>query len=420
MRKMKDSGIAWIGEIPEEWRIIKLRFLCDIMTGDKNTEDSDARGEYPFFTRSTKIKRISSYSFDGEAILMAGDGVGAGKTIHYVNGKFNFHQRVYNFHNFEKADSKFLYYYLQSNFIKVVEAGSAKSTVDSIRLPMIKNFYISCGRLEEQQKIAIFLDEKSNQINSITDKTTTQIEKLREYKQALITETVTKGLLKNVKMKDSGIKWIGKIPEHWEVRKMGFFGQLNSSGVDKKIREGQKIVKSVHYMDVYKNSQRNIRNQDSYLKVSASNIQLLNNTLDKNDVLFTNSSETPDDMAHSTVISEKLENTLYGYHLMRFRPNEEMEKEFIKYFFGNWYVRTWFSYRAVGMTRYGVSREDFKELKLFIPPLEQQKRISTYLDTKCNKIDKIISEKKALITKLEKYKKSLIFEAVTGKIDCSN
>lgn len=94
-RVMKDSGVEWIGEIPEEWEIRKLKFLCNIKTGNKDTINRDPEGEYPFYVRSPIIERISTYSYDGEAILMAGDGVGAGKVIHYINGKFDYHQRVY-------------------------------------------------------------------------------------------------------------------------------------------------------------------------------------------------------------------------------------------------------------------------------------------------------------------------------------
>ncbi len=93
---MKDSGIDWIGEIPEHWEQKRLRFLCNIKTGDKDTIDREDNGKYPFYVRSPKIEHINSFSFDGEAVLMAGDGVGAGKVFHYVKGKFGCHQRVYN------------------------------------------------------------------------------------------------------------------------------------------------------------------------------------------------------------------------------------------------------------------------------------------------------------------------------------
>ena len=113
---LKESGVEWIGKVPEHWDIKRMRFLCTIDTGTRDTIDKVDDGDYPFYVRSPKIERINTYTFDGEAVLMAGDGVGAGKVIHYANGKFDYHQRVYNIHNYREIATLFAYYYLQSNF----------------------------------------------------------------------------------------------------------------------------------------------------------------------------------------------------------------------------------------------------------------------------------------------------------------
>lgn len=140
--EMKESGVEWIGRIPKHWEVRRLRFLCDFLTGDKDTINRVDNGKYPFFVRSPQVERINSYSFDGEAILMAGDGVGAGKVFHYYNGKFDYHQRVYNLHNFRHVDGKFLFYYLKQNFKYIIERAEAKSTVDSVRIIMLKDFAV--------------------------------------------------------------------------------------------------------------------------------------------------------------------------------------------------------------------------------------------------------------------------------------
>jgi len=202
-RKMKDSGIEWIGEIPGEWEIRRLRFLCSITTGNKDTVNAKDDGEYPFYVRSPRIERINTYSFDGEAVLTAGDGVGAGKVFHYVNGKFDYHQRVYNLHYFKDVQGKYLYYYLKESFIKEIEKSNAKSTVDSIRLPMLLNFPIVLPSESVQTCIANYLDHKCSKIDETIEKQKQVIEKLQEYKQSIVTEAVTKGLNPNVKMKDS-------------------------------------------------------------------------------------------------------------------------------------------------------------------------------------------------------------------------
>lgn len=188
---MKDSGIEWLGEIPEHWEVKRMRFLCDITTGGKDTENREDNGLYPFYVRSQTIERISSYSFDGEAILTAGDGVGVCKVWHYVNGRFDFHQRVYMMSNFQFVLGKYLFYYLKENFGKEVMKLSAKSTVDSLRRPMFQNFVIPLGTLQEQEQIILKIEKEEIRIQNIIDKTQEEIQLLIEYKVALISEVVT-------------------------------------------------------------------------------------------------------------------------------------------------------------------------------------------------------------------------------------
>ena len=115
-REMKDSGIEWIGEIPREWKLRRLRYMCNILTGNQDTQDNNPDGEYPFYVRSPIVERSNSFTFEGPAILMAGDGAGAGKVFHYVDGKYGCHQRVYSIQKIKGINRKLLYYYLKNNF----------------------------------------------------------------------------------------------------------------------------------------------------------------------------------------------------------------------------------------------------------------------------------------------------------------
>lgn len=189
--KMKDSGVEWIGEIPEHWEVKKFKFLCDITTGARNTEDKIENGLYPFYVRSQTAERINSYSFDGEAILTAGDGAGVGKVFHYINEKFDFHQRVYKFSNFRNIKGKLLFYYLRRTFHNVALNGEAKSTVDSLRLPLIQNFMVTIPPIADQIKIINSIESSSAKINQAISLQQTQIEKLKEYKATLIDSAVT-------------------------------------------------------------------------------------------------------------------------------------------------------------------------------------------------------------------------------------
>lgn len=188
---MKDSGVEWIGEIPERWEAIKLKFLCDLQTGSKNTEDAIDEGKHDFFVRSQKVKKINSYSADCEAVLTAGDGVGVGKVYHYVNGKFDYHQRVYMMNNFKKVIGKWFYRYLSSMFYKVAMDGGAKSTVDSLRMPTFMNFMVCVPPIDEQKKIITYLDKSAKNIESLERETLNSIELLKEHRTALISAAVT-------------------------------------------------------------------------------------------------------------------------------------------------------------------------------------------------------------------------------------
>src|SRR5690625_1289357 len=133
----KKTEVGWI---PEDWEPQSIKEFAQITTGNKNTEDKISDGKYPFFVRSAKVERINSYTFDGEAVLTAGDGVGTGKIFHYINGKFDIHQRVYRISNFRSdVDGYYFYLSFRNNFYNRVMSMTAKSSVDSVRLEMISD-----------------------------------------------------------------------------------------------------------------------------------------------------------------------------------------------------------------------------------------------------------------------------------------
>lgn len=189
--KMKPSGIDWIGDIPEHWELRRMRYLCKITTGNKDTINRVDDGLYPFYVRSPKVERINSYSYDGEAVLMAGDGVGAGKVFHYVNGKFDYHQRVYCFYEIKMVKPKLLYFYMQNLFKNVIEQLSAKSTVDSVRLNMIQDFAVSIPPINEQIAIINYIDRSISSIDKAISNLDRQISLLQERKQIIINDVVT-------------------------------------------------------------------------------------------------------------------------------------------------------------------------------------------------------------------------------------
>ena len=409
----KDSDIEWLGEIPNHWNLVRLRYLCDISTGNKDTINKEVDGKYPFYVRSKTIEKISTYSFDEEAILTPGDG-DICKIWHYVVGKFECHQRVYKLSNFDKINGKFLYYYLIENFDKDVFKLSAKSTVDSLRRPMFQNFYVSFGTLEEQTLIANYLNHKTKQIDTLISKKEQFISLLQEERTAVINQAVTKGLDSSVKMKDSEIEWLGEIPEHWDIKKLKYLGNCQNG-----ISEGAEFFGSGHpfvsYSDVYKNeilpsnvlglANSNEKHQEHY-------------SVEENDVFFTRTSETIEEIGIASICYQTIEKAVFAGFLIRFRPNKEMiNKEFSKYYFRCFIPRTFFVKEMNLVTRASLSQELLKRLPVLLPSINEQQNIASFLDKKTSEIDKVIIKSQQEIELLKEYKTALISEVVTGKID---
>ncbi|MEQ1089116.1 restriction endonuclease subunit S [Acinetobacter seifertii] len=167
----------------EEWENLYIGDLCKITTGNKDTQNKVNNGAYPFFVRSQTVEQINSYSMDCEAVLTSGDGVGVGKNYHYINGKFDFHQRVYCLYNFsEIVLGKYLYIYFSSFFYDRVKRLSAKNSVDSVRMDMISKMQIQLPCLEEQIKISNFFSAIDQKIEVVAQ----QIEQANQWKKGLL------------------------------------------------------------------------------------------------------------------------------------------------------------------------------------------------------------------------------------------
>jgi type I restriction enzyme S subunit len=200
MELRKGYKLTEVGVIPDDWETDKIKTLTTITTGSKNTQDKIDNGEYSFFVRSQIVERINSFSFDGEAVLTAGDGVGTGKVFHYINGKFDFHQRVYKISNFnDKLNGYFFFLYFSNNFYNRIMQMTAKSSVDSVRMEMIADMQIPLPPTKaEQTAIA----------NALSDA------------DALI-QSLEKLIAKKNLIKQGAMQELLKPKESWRVKKFG-------------------------------------------------------------------------------------------------------------------------------------------------------------------------------------------------------
>lgn len=401
--KRSERQIEWIGEIPEDWKKRRLKYLCSITNGDEDTQNADSDGEYPFYVRSPNIERCTRYTFNGEGILVAGDGAGAGRIFHHAYGKYAVHQRVYILYDF-KCNTIFLHYYLSNTFPNEMDRGSAQSTVPSMRLPMLLNFQIFLPSTDTQKSIADFLDSKCAKIDSLKNDIEKQIETLEQYKKSIITEAVTKGINPNVKMKDSGIDDVTKTPETWEEKKIKFLfdlvTELNHLPMDK-----VQLLSLYTDLGVFPHGEQEERGNkavtvEGYKKVK------------KNDLVVNIILAWMGAMG----ISKYDGVTSPAYDI--YRPkSENVNPKFYHYLFRTpWFAGECDKYgRGIMKMRWRTYSQEFMNIKIPYPSAEEQKNIADYLDSKCSAIDRIISTKKQQLEKLEEYKKSLIFEYVTGK-----
>ena len=423
---MKDSGIEWIGDIPSGWNVTKHKW---VMQKEKQLCKEYSGEDIISLTMKGIIKRDlvnpsgkMPASFDGyqrvrkgNLLLCLFDIDVTPRCVGLINDDGLTSPAYSQYKMLAKNFAPYYDYLLRTIDDRKDFLHLSKNLRSSLKEDDFGNICTIKPPIEKQKAIAGFLDYILPEIESIVERTKSTIEDYKLLKQSIITEAVTKGLDKNVEMKDSGIEWIGEMPQNWRINKLKYCGELSANGVDKKIRPDEKLYRSVHYTDVYRNSLYNLKVSNDFLVVSADDNKAISTELKKGDILLTNSSETPDDMGHSTLIADDFSKILQGYHLMRFRPNLKLCGLFLKYFLGCHYSRNWFSYRSTGITRYGITKDGFAELKILIPPIKEQEQIGKYLEKRCSILDDLISKKLSLIEELEIFKKSLIYEYVTGK-----
>lgn len=407
-REMKDSGIEWIGEIPREWKLRRLRYMCNILTGNQDTQDNNPDGEYPFYVRSPIVERSNSFTFEGPAILMAGDGAGAGKVFHYVDGKYGCHQRVYSIQKIKGINRKLLYYYLKNNFYIMIDTANSKSTVDSVRLIMLQDFPVPIPSEDEQNKIAAYLDIECAKIDDVITKTKATIEEYKKLKQSVITEAVTKGIRPNREMKDSGSVWFNDIPSDWNCQKLKFVFHIQK---DIAGEEGYTVLsitqKGIIPKDLSKNEGQLAQNYSNYQFVhigdfAMNHMDLLTGWVD---ISKYEGVTSPD---YRVFVLNNAENNSKNYYLYMMQMCYSN-----KIFYG-------LGQGVSGFGRWRLQADKFLNFYIPIPPYEEQQEIADYLDKKCSEIDTLIAKKEQIAAELESYKKSLIYEYVTGKREVSD
>lgn len=432
---MKDSGVEWIGGIPESWEVVKLgRFLDRVSTGlnprnnfvlgDGNnfyvTIKNFKHGKLFLDNRCDKISDEAKSLINKRSDLKEGDllfasisKTGDAYLIKTPPLNWDINESVFTIRTNKKyLLPEFLFHAITSSyFYEKLLSEATGTTFKSIKMEKLKNNNLLCPPLHEQQAIANYLDDQVSRLDQLIADQQRVIEEWKAYKQSLITETVTKGLNPEVAFKDSGIEWIGEIPSHWEVIRLRTIGKTKS-GLSNKTKEDFGIGNPfVSYGDVYR---RDIIKATDFVNSTIDDISKF--AINRGDVLFTGSSETIAELGMSSVALENIENSTYSGFLIRFRPeSNKLLPEFSRFLFRSLSMREYLIQDDRSVTRSNLSQKKLKDMPTILPPLHEQQQIADFLDEKCSKIDQLIENKQRLIEDLKAYKQSLIYECVTGK-----
>lgn len=409
MRKMKDSGIEWIGEIPEGWEVVPVKRLCTMQAGKNLTSEQIApEGTYPVYGGNGIRGFFSDYNCDGQFLTVGRQGALCGN-VHKISGKVwaTEHAVITTPSSYTILD--FLYFLLIGmDLNQYVSSTAAQPGLAVGTLLNLKTCY-PCSTLEQTQ-ISNYLNAKCSEIDVMLSKTRSSIEKYKKLKQAVITQAVTKGVRGEREMKDSGVEWIGKIPKEFDSVQLKFFCKLITDGTHfspNTVETGLPYITAgdVHGIGLDYNSAKRISEEDFQLLVAQGcqplkgDVLLVKDGATTGRVGFVNS-DTPCVILSSVAMLRPADNT-DGHYLMYLLESDFLQKQILVSMAGSAMPRT----TLTKLTKY---------LGLFPPPYEQ-KEIADYLDAKCAEIDGLIAKKEQLVKELESYKKSLIYEVVTGK-----
>ena len=413
-RKMKDSGIEWIGEIPEGWELIKAKYLF-------SQRNEKGNSTLVLLSPTQKYGVIPQSQLEGVVQVKENTDLRAFKTIHigdFVISLRSF-QGGFEFSNYEGVCSPayqvlhatkdlsndfFRYLFKSDGFISKINSLTVGIREGkNIQYWDFSNMLLALPPKEIQIRSAQYLNAKCTEIDTMLSKTRSSIEEYKKLKQAVITQAVTKGVRGEREMKDSGVEWIGKVPSKWNCIKIKYLFEIRKRIAGK---EGYTVL-SITQTGI---KPKNISSNEGQLADSYSNYQLLH---------FGEFAMNHMDLLTGWVdISNYNGVTSPDYRVFSLKDTITNHPRYFLYLMQMCYFNRIFYSMAQGVSNLGrwrLQSDKFLNCIFPVPSIEEQKEISDYLDTTCSEIDKLIAKKEQLVKELESYKKSLIYEVVTGK-----
>ena len=431
MRETKDSRISWLGEYPANWELKKIKYCLQERIEKNNpirtTEIlslTAKQGVIPYEQKEgggNKPKEdVSAYrlAYPGDIVMnsmnILSGSVGLSEYFGCVSPVY-YMLRPWN----AKEDVRYYNYIFQTtmfqrslfglgNGILIKESGNGKLNTIRMRIPMDKfgGLFIPVAPIDEQHRIADFLDAKCAEIDALTADIQTQIDTLEQYKRSVITEAVTKGLNPDAEMKDSGIEWVGEIPAHWLVHPVYYYyGERKNKNYLGK----EDNLLSLSYGRVVR---KDINTSDGLLPESFNTY----NIVETGDIIIRPTDLQNDKRSLRTGLVK--EHGIITSAYIDLCPIKQVDSRYFYFLLHAYDVMKVF-YNMGNGVRQGLNYSEFSRLMVFEPPYDEQVAMADYLEAKVEEVDVVISDKKAQLATLDEYKKSLIFEYVTGKKEVS-
>ncbi len=432
--KYKDSGIPWIGEIPEHWERLRLkRYSVKIGDGLHGTPEFDDKGEYFFvngnnlglinieYKSTTQKANFTEYkkykkSLNSNTILVSLNGT-IGSISIYDNEKIILSKSV-GYINLKLCFRLYFYYLLQSNIIsRQWQLSLSGTTIANLSLESLKNTYIVLPSLLEQQQIAEYLDWKCGEVDKVVAVREEQIKLLGELRTSIISRAVTKGLNPDAPLKNSGIAWIGKIPEHWGYNRLKYATLRSFAGV-----WGEEAENNGNDVRCYRVADFDY----THLTISDRNPTSRNidtetynsRKVEYNDILIEKSGGGDIAPVGRAVLVNSNQKAICSNFIHCIKVDNKTSNKFLLYTLNTMYsnkINLLHFNQTTGIQNLKVS--EYLGNSIFLPNLEEQQAIADYLDKKTSEIDRAVAKYKEQIDKLKEYRQALITEVVTGKID---
>jgi|TARA_R110000850_G_scaffold1060_3_gene6516 type I restriction enzyme S subunit len=397
----KDSGVEWLGEVPAHWGISKLKHLARIRNGRDYKIVEVESGGYPVIGSGGEFARANDFLYDGESVLLGRKGT-IDKPL-YINGPFWTVDTMFYTELSHRVDGRFLYYYATC-----FQFGqySTNTALPSMAQEDLANIYMAAPGPSEQALIAAFLDHETARIDALVEEQKRLIALLKEKRQAVISHAVTKGLDPDVPMKDSGVEWLGEVPKHWDVLRIG---SVYVEAAEKGLPELPVLRVSIHHGV----SDRELNEEESDRKVTRIEDREKYKRVRHGDLVYNMMRAWQG--GFGAVLVDGLVSPAYVVA----RPKLDDVSEFIEQLLRTANAVEEMRSRSYGITdfRLRLYWENFKNLKIALPPREERQEIVNWLKKIIIKSRALESEADKNISFLEERRSALISAAVTGKID---